>query len=289
MPTTVAEFLRARRAEVRPSEVGLPGHGLRRVAGLRREEVAVLASVSVDYYTRLEQGREAHPSVEVLEALARTLGLDDDARLHLFRLGGHVTGPDERAGRQPVSPELLRLMDRWRETPAIVVDRTLDVLAGNPIGLALFEDFAQPGNLVRMVFLDPVARRFYADWDPVAERTVASLRVAAGIDPDDPRLRALVAELEDASPPFRELWAKQQVRGKGRESKRLRHGAVGELTLSYQAFGVRSAPGQELLVYEAEPGTVSAENLALLGTLVATRAGEARAPRHVSGSTPNGS
>jgi transcriptional regulator with XRE-family HTH domain len=269
MRAALGEFLRARRAAVLPADVGLPADGIRRVSGLRREEVAALASISVDYYTRLEQGRELHPSLAVLDALARTFALDDDARQHLLRLAGLAPGRPDRAGRQEVGEELLRLMERWSQTPALVIDRALEILARNGLGRALFADFAEPGNLARMVFLDPVARRFYRDWDRAAASTAAHLRLAAGVAPHDPLLRALIDELEASSEPFRALWARQEVRGKTREAKRLRHAAVGELTLSYLAFDVRSAPGQELIVYQAEPDGHSAEKIAQLGRLAA--------------------
>ncbi|MGX6448149.1 helix-turn-helix transcriptional regulator [Patulibacter sp. S7RM1-6] len=263
-------FLKARRAAVRPEDVGLPTHGSRRVPGLRREEVAVLASVSSDYYTRLEQGRERHPSPQVLDALARTLDLDEDARTHLFLLADLVPRRSGAAPREDVSPDLLQLLDGWTATPALVLSRTLDVLARNALARELHAGFADDDNLLRMTFLDPAGRRFYADWDRAAEASVANLRVAAGVAPDDARLRELVAELDAGSPAFRELWRRQEVRGKTREAKHFRHPDVGPLTLTYQAFTVREARDQELVVYQAEPGSASARALALLGTLAAT-------------------
>lgn len=269
--SALGAFLAARRATVRPRDVGLSEHGTRKVTGLRREEVAVVAALSVDYYTRLEQGRELHPSPQILDALARTFDLDTDARDHLFVLAGTLPQRSGTAPREDVSPDLLRLMDGWPATPAMVISRTLDVLALNSIARALQADFHEPDNLVRMVFLDPVARHYYADWDRAAQATVANLRAASGAAPEDPRLLELVAELETGSADFRALWRQQRVRGKTREAKTFRHSEVGELTLTYLAFDVRTAPGQELVVYQAEPGSASAAGLALLGSLAATR------------------
>ncbi len=259
------------RASVRPSDVGLPEHGIRKVAGLRREEVAVLAVLSVGYYTRLEQGRELHPSPQILDALARTFDLDADEHDHLFALAGALRQDSESAVREEVHPDLVSLMDGWPETPAMVLSRTLDVLASNTIAEALHADFHEPDNLLRMVFLDPTGRRFYADWERAAESAVANLRAAAGTYPDDPRLLELVAELAAESTDFRELWRLQRVRGKARGAKGFQHSEVGRLTLTFLTFAVRSAPGQELVVYQAEPGGSSAQGLALLGSLAATR------------------
>jgi transcriptional regulator with XRE-family HTH domain len=262
----LGEFLRARRAQRSPEDAGLLYSGRRKVAGLRREEVAVLAGVNADYYTRLEQGRETRPSPQVLEALCRALDLDEDAREHLYRLAGAAPDRVPVPVAQTVSPELRQLMDGYPRTPAFVLSRTLDVLATNALADALFSPFRAADNLARMTFLDPAGRQFYARWDWTAQATVANLRVAAGFDPHDPGLRHLVAELSEGSEQFRALWDTHQVRGKSREPKHLVHPDVGPLTLTYQAFDVRSAPGQQLVIYHAEPCTPSADALALLGS-----------------------
>ncbi|MFG1646798.1 helix-turn-helix transcriptional regulator [Amycolatopsis sp. NPDC049252] len=269
----LGEFLRARRAQVRPADLGLPAGSGRRVAGLRREEVALLAGVSTDYYVRLEQGRERHPSAQVLDALARALDLDGEATDHLHRLGRPATAPRRRPRRrEQVGPNLLRLMDGWPGTPAVVLGRCLTVLAHNALGKALFDGHTHSGDLVRLVFLDPDAREFYPDWERVAVNTVGGLRAAAGIDPDDPRLIETVGELSVKSEAFRTLWARHDIRQKTRETKRFHHRLVGDLTLSYEALTVNSAPGQQLVVYQAEPGSPSEAALTLLGSLTAESA-----------------
>lgn len=266
-------FLRARRAALRPEDVGMASYGTRRVAGLRREEVAVLAGVNADYYTRLEQGRERNPSGQVLDALSRALRLDADARAHLFRLAGTTPGdrPFTQAAAERVSPALRQLMDGYRHTPAFVMNRTLDILAANALADALYSPFEPADNLARMTFLDPAGRRFYTDWDRAAQATVANLRQAAGFDPDDPRLAALVRDLTERSADFARLWEAHTVRGKTQDAKHVLHPDVGPLTLTYQAFDVRDAPGQQLVIYHAEPGGGSAQALDLLGSIHATQ------------------
>ena len=266
----LGEFLRARREQVGPEELGLAPGGSRRVAGLRREEVALLAGVSTDYYVRLEQGRERNPSAQVVDALARGLALDDDAVAHLHRLARPQPVRRRRARRrEQVSPNLLRLLDGRPATPALVLGRCFDVLAHNALGKALFDGHSHSGDLVRLVFLDPDAREFYPEWERVAVNTVGGLRAAAGIDPDDPQLIDTVGELSVKSADFRRLWARHDIRQKTHETKRFRHRLVGELELSYEALTVNSAPGQQLIVYQAEPGSPSEAALALLGSLSA--------------------
>ncbi|MFG2985742.1 helix-turn-helix transcriptional regulator [Streptomyces sp. NPDC048258] len=267
----LGEFLRARRAGLRPQDVGMPGHGVRRVTGLRREEVAVLAGVNADYYTRLEQGRERHPSAQVLDALGRALRLDPDAYAHLHQLAGTApavpltpTAPDQ------IGPALRRLLDGYPGAPAFVINRALDVLAANALAEALYSPFDPADNLARMVFLDPAGRRFHTRWVHTARAVVGHLRQAAGLDPDNPRLRSLVRDLTEHSADFTRLWNTHAVRGKTSDVKHCLHPDVGPLTLTYQAFDVREAPGQQLVVYQAEPATPSAQALTLLGTLHAT-------------------
>jgi transcriptional regulator with XRE-family HTH domain len=244
----LGEFLRARRGLVRPEEVGLPDLGRRRVAGLRREELALLAGVSVDYYVRLEQGRDRHPSAQVLDALARALRLDEDAVAHLHELAA----PAPRRRRRPrasverVRPGVLRLLEHWTGTPAFVLGRRMDVLAYNALAGLLHSDFARERNIVRLVFLDPGAREIYPDHEAVAAETVATLRAAAGADLDDPALTDLVGELSLKSDLFRRLWARHDVREKASGSKRVVHPMVGEIVLDYETLRVNDAPEQAL-------------------------------------------
>jgi transcriptional regulator with XRE-family HTH domain len=267
MDNAIGQFLRARREQVRPEDVDLEPGGRRRVAGLRREEVALLAEVSSDYYVRLEQGRERHPSAQVVDALARALGLDEEATAYLHELAR--PRPRRRRRREEVSPALMGMMAAWTDTPAVVLGRCLNVLAHNQLGEALFAGHAYSDDLVRLVFLDQDARDFYPDWERVAVNTVGGLRSAAGVDQDDPLLIKTVGELSVKSADFRRLWARHDIRQKTHETKRFRHPLVGELTLTYEALTVNSAPDQQLIVYQAEPGSSSAEALSLLGSLSA--------------------
>lgn len=266
------EFLRARRGEVTPAQVGLPTGSRRRVAGLRREEVATLSGLSVDYYVRLEQGRERHPSTQVLSAIADALQLDDDAYQHLFRIAGFTPALRTAARPERLDPDLLALMDSWPHNPVLLLGRTYDVLARNRLGAALWRPFTFSDNLLLNIFLDDAAPAFYRDWRAAAVNTVAGFRAAAGLAPDDPRVTDLVRQLTAASRAFVEIWERNAARGKNAEVKTFVHPDVGELTLRMQTFDVRSAPGQQLVVYRAEPGTPSADALALLGSLSAADA-----------------
>jgi transcriptional regulator with XRE-family HTH domain len=276
----VGEYLRARRELVPPQDVGLPGPGSRRrVPGLRREEVAMLAGVSSDYYVRLEQGRDQHPSAQVLDALARVLQLDDDAAAHLHQL---ATQPAPRR-RQTPRPEkvpagILQLIESWSQTPAYVHGRYMDVLAVNPLAAALFPWYVKSENLVRAAFLDPRVRDMYRDWEHVTQSTVAGLRALVGPDVDDPRVGELVGELSVCSERFRRLWARHDVRPKRSGTTWIDHPLVGLLELSYEQLPIPGTDRQTLGVYHAAPGSASAQALALMAAIAAEQREPVRSP-----------
>ena len=230
----------------------------------------MLAGMSVDYYVRLEQGRERSPSAQILDALTTTLRLDDDGRLHLFRLAGLAPTPRTTGAAEQADPDLVQLLDGWPDNPALVLGRTYDVLARNRIGTALFDSFNYSDNLLLNMFLDPASRSFYFAWRHAAVNTVAGFRMAAGAMPDDPRREQILAELTASSAEFTEIWARNDARGKSAEIKTFVHHEVGQLTLRMQTLDVRSTPGQQLVVYHAEPGSASAQAIRLLGALAAT-------------------
>jgi transcriptional regulator with XRE-family HTH domain len=266
----IGRFLRARRELVRPEDVGIPDHGRRRVPGLRREELAMLAGVSADYYVRLEQGRDQHPSGQVLDALARALRLDDDATAHLHGLVHPAPQRRRRAPNRPerVRPGLLALMDSWPQSPAFVLGRRMDVLAANAMAVALNPACGPGANMVRSVFLDPEVQALHPNFERAAADTVASLRASVGPDLDDPQLIELVGELSLKSELFRKLWARHDVRTKTHGTKHMHHPIVGDLELRYESLSVNGADGQLLVVYHAEPASATARGLALLSSMI---------------------
>lgn len=268
----LSEFLRTRRARLTPEDVGLPRYGRqRRVPGLRREELAQLAGVSVAYYTRLEQGNGRNVSAEVLDAIARALRLTDAEHAHLTHLA-RPAGHKKKASpaRQQVRGALRQLLDTVDTVPAYVTGRRADILAWNRTASALFGDWAelapQERNWARLIFLRPDYRELFADWGSKAADVVSYLRMDAGCHPDDPKLSALVGELSVKSEEFRRLWATHDVKEKGHGTKRIRHPLVGELTLSYETLRLPDDAEQSLVIYHAEPGSPSAEALRLLAS-----------------------
>ncbi|GAA4539113.1 helix-turn-helix domain-containing protein [Streptomyces collinus] len=276
----LSEFLRTRRARLKPEDVGLPDFGRRRVPGLRREELAQLAGVSVAYYTRLEQGNGRNVSAEVLDSIAHALRLSDAEHAHLMHLAKPKQHKKKPAARsQQVRPALRHLLDSIESVPAYIVGRRSDILAWNRMASALFGDWAevpaQERNWARMVFLRPEYRELYLEWEQKASDMVGYLRMDAGCHPDDPRLSALVGELSVKSEDFRRLWAAHDVKEKSYGVKRMRHPLVGELALSFETFRLVDESEQSLITYHAEPGTPSAEALRLLASwgADATRSG----------------
>ncbi|MFF3754629.1 helix-turn-helix domain-containing protein [Streptomyces sp. NPDC002018] len=272
----IGEYLRARRNLVRPQDVGLPGGGLRRVPGLRREEVAMLAGISADYYLRLEQGRDHRPSPEILNALARVLRLDAEAAAHLHRLAQPL--PRKRTAPKPerVPTSIRQLIDGWPDNPAYVQNRFLDVLAVNALAASLSPNYAPGINLLRAVFLDPAERELRRDWEEVTAEGVASLRTLVGPDVDNPRLVELVGELSVRSERFRRLWGRYDVQPKRGRVSRLSHPQVGDMDLHSNKLAIGGTDGLILVVFHAEPGSRSAELLAILGSLTASGGTAAR-------------
>ncbi|MGK5681891.1 helix-turn-helix transcriptional regulator [Actinoplanes sp. URMC 104] len=269
MSTLLGEFLRARRELVTPEEAGVPVVGVRRVPGLRREEVAMLAGISADYYLRLERGRDRHPSVQVLEALARVLRLDDDARAYLLGLAADRPRHRPRRRRETVPPSTAQLVAAL-PLPAFVEGRCLDVLAANPLAAALSPRLVVGGNRLRDVLLDPAEQALFRDWERAAAGLVAGFRESVGTDTDDPRFVELVGEMSLASPLFRTLWARHDVRPRAGAAMRFDHPQVGELTLNREKLLVTGTDGIMLVVYHPEPGTADAEKLALLAAMASS-------------------
>jgi transcriptional regulator with XRE-family HTH domain len=272
----LGDFLRARRALVDPVGLGLPDYGRRRSTGLRREELALLAGVSAAYYARLEQGRDRHPSPQVLDAIGSALALDDELLAHLHRLAEPAPARRPRQRRpERLGRTMELLMASWSAAPGAVVvvaGRYRDVLAATPVAALVNPGWRVGRNLLRDVFLDEEVRRSYLDLDDVTHASVAGLRAAAGSDLDDPRLTELVGELSLKSEAFRTLWARHEVRIKTAGTKRFDTQLAGRLDLHYQSFSVHGADRQTCYVYLPEPGSPHERTLALLTGLAADRA-----------------
>ncbi|MFI1365838.1 helix-turn-helix domain-containing protein [Streptomyces griseochromogenes] len=268
----LSEFLRSRRARLKPEDVGLPDFGRhRRVPGLRREELAQLAGVSVAYYTRLEQGNGRNVSAEVLDSIARALRLTDAEHAHLTHLAKPKAHKKKPAARQQqVRVALRQLLDSMEGVPAYVAGRRSEILAWNRMAAAVFGDWSKlppaERNWARLVFLHPEYRDLFIDWEQKAIDIVCALRMDAGCYPDDARLSALVGELSVKSEEFRRLWATHDVKEKSHGVKRLHHPLVGDLALHYEGFRLTDGSDQSLVTYHAEPGSPSAQSLRLLAS-----------------------
>jgi len=278
----VREFLVSRRAKITPAEAGLPDVGARRVPGLRRAEVAVLAGISIEYYAKVERGALAGVSPSVLEAIARTLRLDDAERAHLLDLARAADGSNAltRPARRPARrwtprPAMQWTLDTITGGPAIVRNGRMDLLAANLLGRAMHstlydrEPSGRP-NFARYTFLDSDAHAFYPDWDGAADICVSILRTEAGRDPHDKAMHDLVGELSTRSPDFRRRWGAHDVRLHGAGTKRFHHGIVGGLELAYESMELVAEPGLSLTLYAAEPASPTAAALALLSSWAAT-------------------
>ncbi|MEK8073419.1 helix-turn-helix transcriptional regulator [Rhodococcoides navarretei] len=250
----LGEFLRARR-DATPAESmdHVAPLGRRRTPGLRREEVAFRAGISIDYYTRLEQGRESAPSRQVLRALSGAFALSPRATAHLYTLAGLRPPNNPAHNAAEISPHLLRMMHSWSRTPAYITTPWSDVVASNSLAREMFAEFAPTSNYARMILLDPAARDFFVDWESNARLVASALQTAVAIDPDNPQGSALIGELSIKCAEFRRWWARREVPEPAMASKQLRHSRVGDLTVSYETLTINSAPGQLLVVYHAEP------------------------------------
>jgi transcriptional regulator with XRE-family HTH domain len=285
----VREFLISRRAKVTPERAGLPVYGRhRRVSGLRREEVALVAGISVEYYTRLERGNTRGVSDEVLDAVSRTLLLDEAERAHLIDLARTASAeqpPRRTATQERVRPSIQRIVDAMSEIPAFVQNGRLDILYANGLAAALyadaFQDPVRPPNSARFLFLDPRARTQYVDWESVARDIVASLRGTAGRNRYDRALSDLIGLLSTRSDEFRALWARHDVRFHRSGTKRLHHPLVGDLTLSYESLELPADPSLTLVTYSAEPGSQAKTALDELAAWSETKAKLSAATRSV--------
>jgi transcriptional regulator with XRE-family HTH domain len=289
----VREFLMSRRARLTPEEAGLAAGSNRRVTGLRRSEVAVLADVSVEYYAKLERGSIAGASSSVLESISRALRLDDTERAHLFDLARAADGipTSGRSRKRAIVQAGTRLSLQWAleaitEGVAFVRDPYQNLLATNALGRAFYSpvigDGGRTPNLARFQFLDPSSRDFYPDWDLFAEMCVGIMRAEAGRDPHDRTMQDLVGELSTRSETFRTLWGAHNVRTHGSGTKRFHHPVAGELTLAYEELAITAEPGLVLMVYTAEPGSPSSERLHLLASWSASEDATAERRRATS-------
>ncbi|MCP2264017.1 helix-turn-helix transcriptional regulator [Promicromonospora thailandica] len=268
---TLGEYLRARRELVTPGDVGLPAAGVRRVPGLRREEVALLAGISADYYLRLEQGRDRNPSVQVVESLARVLQLDEPATRYLLKLAAPAPRRRRRTRREVVPAGTLRLLDRVG-VPAYVEGRYFDVLAANDVAGALSPNLRPGHNRLRDLFLDPAEQALHTGWPGVAPMMVARFREAVGTDTDDERVERLVGELSLASGRFRTLWARHDVNLGTPHTTRMMHPQVGQLDLDMEKLAVMGTDRQMLVLLHADAASPTGERLALLASLAASTA-----------------
>ncbi|MGC4759856.1 helix-turn-helix domain-containing protein [Micromonospora trifolii] len=266
MSNDLGVFLSARRALVTPQQVGIPDGGVRRVPGLRREEVAMLAGVSADYYLRLERGRDRNPSVQVLESIARVLQLDDEHLAYLLKLVADTPRKRRRRQRRETVPAgALKLLGSLVQ-PAFIEGRYFDILASNSLARALSPRLAEGGNQLRDLFLNPAEQALHPAWENMTECFVANLRQAVGTDVDDPRFIELTGELSLASARFRQLWARHDVRGQRGTPIWLNHPQVGELTLNRERLSIAGADGLMLVVYHADAGSSDAEKLTILAS-----------------------
>jgi transcriptional regulator with XRE-family HTH domain len=263
--TALGDFLRARRALLHPEDVGLPASGRRRVPGLRREELAMLAGISSDYYLRLEQGREHHPSAQVIDALARALQLDEHATAHLHAISQPAAARHRPEQREHAPASIEQLIASWPTTPAFVQGRYMDVLAANAMASALAPTILTPGvNLVRATFSDPEVRSLRGGWEAIARGVVARLRGLVGTDVDDPHLAELVDELSASSEQFRRLWARHDVDVVTLPTHVIAHPLVGPIELLTETLAITATEGQFLIIYHAEPGSPSQQALTRL-------------------------
>jgi transcriptional regulator with XRE-family HTH domain len=285
----IREFLSTRRARISPEQAGLPVYrgDRRRVSGLRRDEVAVLAGISSEYYIRLERGNATGVSDSVIDGIAHALQLDEAERAHLLaliRTAATTRPPRRRPAPQRVRPTVQRVLDSMSGTPAFVLNGRLDILTANDLGFALFSpvyaDPVRPPNTARFIFLDPHAGGFFRDWDKIANDTVALLRAEAGRDPYDRQLSDLIGELSTRSEEFRARWAAHHVRIHTSGVKLIHHPVVGDLELAFESFPLAADPSQSLLTYTAEPASPSQDALSLLASWAASTTHDSHATKH---------